>query len=317
MAKYIIRRIVQAIPLLLVVCVICFTLIQLAPYDAIDTFVTPDMPKEVVEAMKVQYGLDQPAYVQFIRWMQGVLTGNLGFSLVNHQSVASDLAARLPNTVLLVLPSYALSVLIAIVLGLLSGANRGSRLDKVVDGLCSIGMATPTFWLAMLFIYLLAYRLNALPILGMHTIGMESSLRDLLMHMILPCSVLTISFLPETIRYVRSSTISQYREDYVMVQRAFGARKVYILFHHVVKNVLLPIITLVGMSLPMLVTGAFITESIFSWPGVGTYFITAIKGFDYPVIMSVMLFSSVMVIVGNLLSDICYCLVDPRIKSMR
>lgn len=317
MLRYIVKRILQAIPMLLIVCIICFALIQLAPYDAIDTFVTPDMPVEVVAALKARYGLDQPPHIQFIRWIEGVLQGNLGFSLVNHQSVADDLAARLPNTLLLVLPSYTLAVLLSIVLGLVAGSRRGSRADKLIDTLCSLGLATPTFWIAMMLLYVLAYRMDLLPVLGMYTLGQEKQVSDLIRHMILPCTVLTIAFLPETIRYVRSSTISQYKEDYVTVQKAFGAGRAHILFAHVMKNVLFPVITLVGMSLPQLVTGAFITESIFSWPGVGTYFVTAIKGFDYPVIMAVMLLSSCMVILGNLLSDILYSLVDPRIKTMR
>lgn len=303
--------------MLLIICIICFVLIQLAPYDAIDTFVTPDMPPEVVTALKARYGLDQPAHIQFIRWIQGILRGDLGFSLVNHQSVSADLAARVPNTLLLVTPSYFLALFLAIVLGLVAGSRRGSKVDKAIDTLCSLGLATPTFWIAMILLYILAYRFDLLPVLGMYTLGKEKETSDLILHMILPCTVLTIAFLPETIRYVRSSTISQYKEDYVMVQKAFGASRAHILFSHVMKNVLFPVITLVGMSLPQLVTGAFITESIFSWPGVGTYFITAIKGFDYPVIMAVMLMSSCMVILGNLLSDILYCLVDPRVKAMR
>jgi len=317
MLRYIVKRVAQAIPLLLIISIICFALIQMAPFDAIDTFVTPDMPQEVVQALKARYGLDQPAYVQYWRWLMSTLQGNFGYSLVNHQSVASDLAARLPNTVILVLPSYALAVIIAIVLGLIAGSNRGGLADRFIDGLCSIGLATPTFWIAMILLYLFAYKLNLLPVLGMHTMGQEKDFQDLVAHMVLPCTVLTISFLPDTIRYVRSSTISQYKEDYVMVQKAFGASRAHILFKHVLKNVLFPVITLVAIALPTLVTGAFITESIFSWPGVGTYFLTAIKGFDYPVIMTVLLLSSAMVILGNLLGDILYCLVDPRIKAMR
>lgn len=317
MLRYIGKRVLQAIPMLLIVCIICFTLIQLAPFDAIDTITTPKMSPEVVEAMKAKHGLDKPAYMQFFLWLRRMVTGDLGYSLVNHMSVAEGLAARMPNTVLIVLPSYTLAVIIAIVVGLIAGANRGGKFDKLVDTLCSIGMATPTFWIGMILLYIFAYSLNLLPVLGMHTIGKEKEFGDLLQHMILPCTVLTLGFLPTTIRYVRSSTISQYREDYVMVQKAFGASKAQILFRHVVKNVLLPIITLVGMSLPTLVTGAFVTESIFSWPGVGTYFLTAIQAFDYPIIMVVMLFSAIMVIVGNLLADICYGLVDPRIKSMQ
>ena len=317
MLRYILKRILQTIPLLLVISVICFALIQLAPYDAIDTFVTPDMAPEVVTALKARFGLDQPAYIQYWRWLLNTVQGNFGYSLVTREAVSGALAARLPNTILLVLPSYLLAVLLAIVLGLVAGSNRGGKADRFIDGLCSIGLATPTFWIAMIILYLFAYKLNLFPVLGMHTMGQEDNLKDLLAHMILPCSVLTISFLPETVRYVRSSTISQYKEDYVMVQKAFGASRAHILFKHVVKNVLFPVITLVAIALPTLVTGAFITESIFSWPGVGTYFLTAIKGFDYPVIMAVLLLSSAMVILGNLLGDILYCLVDPRIKAMR
>jgi peptide/nickel transport system permease protein len=303
--------------MLFIISVLCFALIQLAPFDVIDTIARPDMSPEVVQALKVRYGLDQPAYVQFISWLGRMFTGNLGYSIVNHQSVAYGLTARLPNTILLVLPSYTLSLIISVALGLIAGANRGGKFDRLVDALCSIGMATPTFWIGMILLYIFAYALQLLPVLGMHTLGQDANLPDLLRHMILPCTVLTTAFLPETIRYVRSSTISHYREDYVMVQRAFGSSRAQILFGHVLKNVLLPVITLAGMSLPMLVTGAFITESIFSWPGVGTYFLAAIQAFDYPVIMVVLLFSSVMVILGNLLADICYCLIDPRIKSMR
>ena len=296
MLRYIVKRILQAIPLLLVISVICFALIQLAPYDAIDTFVTPNMAPEVVAALKVRFGLDQPAYVQYWRWLLNTVQGNFGFSLITHESVAGVLA---------------------IVLGLVAGSNRGGKADRIIDALCSIGLATPTFWIGMIILYLFAYKMNLLPVLGMHTMGQENNVHDLLAHMILPCTVLTISFLPETVRYVRSSTISQFKEDYVMVQKAFGASRAHILFKHVMKNVLFPVITLVAIALPTLVTGAFITESIFSWPGVGTYFLAAIKGFDYPVIMAVLLLSSAMVILGNLLGDILYCLVDPRIKAMR
>lgn len=316
MLRYTIKRILQAIPLLFVISVICFSLIQLAPFDVIDTFATPDMAPAEREALRARYGLDQPAAVQFVRWLGQLLSGNLGYSIVTHQSVSEGFLSRLPNTVLLILPSYTIAIAIAVVLGLLAGSKRGGRADKVIDTLCSIGMATPTFWIGMMLIYLLAYEWRLLPVLGMHTVGMEDDLGDLVQHMILPVTVLVIGNLPSTIRFVRSSAITQFSEDYVTVQKAFGASRVQVLFCHVMKNVLLPVITLVGMSLPSLVTGAFITESLFSWPGVGTYFLTAIQAFDYPVIMTVMFFSSVMVILGNLLADLAYGLVDPRIKSM-
>lgn len=316
MLRYIVKRVLQAVPLLIVISMICFAMIQLAPYDAIDTITTPKMSAETKAALKAEYGLDQPAYIQYLRWMEHMLQGDLGYSLVNHLSVTEAVKAQLPNTVVLVLPAFALAIAISIVVGLVAGSNRGGKVDRLVDFLCSLGMATPTFWIGMMLLYIFAYALDLLPVLGMHTMGKENDLVDTIRHCILPWTVLTISFLPDMIRYVRSSTISQFREDYVVVQQAFGASKAQVLFRHVIKNVLLPIITLVGYQLPTLVIGAVITESIFSWPGMGAYFATAVKAFDYPVIMTVLLFSSALVIIGNLLADVAYCLVDPRIKSM-
>ena len=213
LARYIMKRILQAIPLLIVISIICFALIQLAPFDVIDTIATPDMAPEVKEALKVKYGLDQPAYVQYLRWIRRMVSGNLGYSIVTHQSVAFDLAARIPNTILLILPSYLLALLISIVLGLVAGSRRGGRADRIIDTFCSVGMATPTFWIAMMLVYIFGYRLGIFPILGMHTLGQDKSLPDLLMHLILPTIVLTIGDLPGTVRFVRSSTISQYTED--------------------------------------------------------------------------------------------------------
>lgn len=317
MAKYILKRILQAIPLLFIISIICFTFIKLAPYNAIDAMATPNMPEETVNLIKAKYGFDKPAYVQYFLWLKGILSGQFGYSIVTHESIANDLVARIPATIKLVLPSYLLAVVISIILGLLAGANKNKFIDKIIDGFCSIGIAIPTFWFAMIIIFIFGYKLGILPILGMNTIGKEKSFTDFLLHFIMPCFVLTFAFLPELIRYVRSSTIGQISQNYVMVQDAFGGSTREILFKHVCKNVLLPIVTKVGMALPMLVTGGMITETIFGWPGVGPYFITAIKGMDYPVIMAILVLSSSLVILGNLLSDILYSLIDPRIRGVR
>ncbi len=316
MAKYIIKRILAAIPMVLIITILCFGLMNLAPYDAIDAMTTPNMPQETVELIKAKYGYDQPVYVQYIRWLDGLLNGNFGYSIVTHQSISADLAVRIPNTIKLILPAYLFAYFMAIVLGLLAGSHKNKWIDKLIDGLSAVGIALPSFWVAMLLIYFLGYRLNVLPIVGMHTIGKESSIIDFLQHYIMPFTVLFFSFLPDGVRYVRSSTITQYSEDYVMVQQAFGASKAEIMFKHVCKNVLLPIITKLGMALPMLVTGAIITETIFGWPGVGPYFVKAIQGMDYPIVMVILVLSSTLVILGNLLSDILYCLTDPRIKDL-
>ncbi|WML49735.1 ABC transporter permease [Neobacillus sp. PS3-34] len=316
MLKYIYKRILQAIPLLIIISVICFGLIQMALYDAIDAMTTPNMTKKTVELIKARYGLDQPAYMQYFYWVKGILSGEWGYSIVTHESISKDLAARIPNTIMLVLPAYILALFLSIILGLISGARKGKLADKIIDGLSSFGIAIPSFWMAMILVFIFGYRLNIFPILGMHTIGNEGSFSDLLSHMVLPCTVLTLSFMPELVRYIRSSTIGQLSEDYVMVQHAYGTNPAVILFKHVLRNVLLPIITIVGMSLPMLVTGAVVTETVFGWPGIGTYFVKAIQGFDYPIVMAIMLLSSSLVIIGNLVSDILYSIVDPRIKGM-
>jgi peptide/nickel transport system permease protein len=166
---------------------------------------------------------------------------------------------------------------------------------------------------ALLVIYKFGCDLKWFPIVGMHTIG-DESFGDFMMHFIMPYCVLIIGFLPDLVRYVRSSTITQLNEDYVLVQKAFGSSRMEILFKHVSRNVLLPLITKLGMSLPMLVTGAVITETIFSWPGIGSYFVNAINKMDYPIVMDILLLSGTLVILGNLLSDILCALVDPRIR---
>lgn len=317
MLKYIIKRILQAIPLLLLITLICFTLINLAPYDAIDSITTPEMSKAEVEAKREAYGLNDPMIVQYCRWVGNVLKGDFGYSLLSHTSIKYDLKIRIPATIKLVLPSYLTAYLLSIVLGLLAGSHKNKWQDKLIDGMCSVGISMPTFWFAMIVMYFFGYKFKMFPLMGMHTIGLEDSFADFMKHFIMPYVVLTVGFLPDLTRYVRGSTIGQLKEDYVIVQQAFGARKTEILFKHVGKNVLIPLITKLGMALPMLVTGAVITETIFSWPGIGSYFVKAISAMDYPIVMSILILSGTLVILGNLLSDVLYRLTDPRIKTMK
>ncbi|MEG0550051.1 MAG: ABC transporter permease [Vagococcus sp.] len=315
MLKYILKRVLQVIPMLLIVSFIVFSLIHVAPYDAIDSITTPNMSKEAVEILRQKHGLDKPFLVQYVMWLKQILSGNFGYSLVNQQSIGQELLIRIPNTIKLVLPAYITALIIAIILGLVAGAHKGKFIDKLIDSICSVGISMPTFWFAMLLIYLLGYKLDMLPIIGMHTVGEEDSFRDFLQHFIMPYLVLTVAFFPDLTRYVRSSTFLQLSEDYVMVQQSFGASKREIFFKHVSKNVLLPIVTQIGLALPMLVTGAIITESVFGWPGIGPYLMSATKALDFPIIMAVMLLSATLVILGNLLSDILYTIVDPRISQ--
>lgn len=316
MAKYILKRILTAIPMVVLITILCFSLMHFAPYDAIDAMTTPKMSQETINLIKAKYGYDQPLFVQYFRWLNGMLNGNFGYSIVTKQSIATDLAVRIPNTMKLVLPSYVTAYILAIILGLVAGSHKNKTADKMIDGISSVGIAVPSFWFSMLLIFILGYKLKLLPIVGMHSVGKESSFIDFLRHYIMPFITLIVAFLPVNIKFVRSSTVTQFSEDYVLVQRAFGASKSEIMYKHVCKNVLLPIITRLGMALPLLVTGAIITETVFGWPGVGPYFIKAIQGMDYPIVMIILVLSSTLVILGNLLSDILYCITDPRIREM-
>lgn len=271
MIRYILKRILQAVPLLLVISFIVFTLIHLAPYDAIDAQITSNMSQEEINILREQSGLNKPFLIQYVDWLGQILSGNFGHSLVTHNSVGEEILAKIPNTISLVLPAYITALIIAIVLGLLAAANKGKWQDKFIDAVASLGIATPSFWIAMIFIYVLGYQLNLFPIIGMHTIGKEGDFGDFLSHFIMPYLTLTIVFFAELTRYVRSSALTQTNEEYVVVQQAFQATKTQIFTRHIIKNVLIPVITQVGMSLPMLVTGAIITETVFSWPGIGPY----------------------------------------------
>lgn len=316
MLKMVCKRLLQAVPLVLLISIIVFLMIHLLPYDAIDGITTPDMSAERVALLKAKYGLDQPVYVQYVLWLKGILVGDFGYSIISNQSIQSALAARITASVQLVLPAYVTAFLGAYGLGLLAGNQHRKTSGKFLDGLFSILDAVPTYWLALLLIYFMGYRLNWFPIIGMRTVGVNTW-PDFLAHFVLPYLVLALAFFPSLARYVRASTITELSQDYVLTQTSFGNPRWKIMLNHVSRNVLLPMITQLGMALPMLVTGAMITESIFGWPGVGPYFFNAIKGLDYPIIMIILLLSSTLVIAGNLLADILYAVADPRIKEAR
>ena len=275
------------------------------------------MTVEQIEKMREEAGLNDPMPVQYLRWLKNLLKGDLGQSLISRTNIATDLKAKIPNTIKLVLPSYVTAFLLAIVLGLIAGRYKNTWVDRIINSLSSIGLAVPTFWVAMLFMYFFGLKLDLFPVMGMYSLGGDNSVKDFLHHLVMPYTVLVIGFLPDLTRYVRSSTITQFDEDYVMVQKAYGSSTGTILLRHVSKNVLLPMVTKLGMALPMLVTGAVITETVFAWPGIGVYFTNAIKSLDYPIVMAVLVLSGSLVILGNLLSDILCAIIDPRIRAGR
>lgn len=315
MNKYIFRRVLQVIPLLLVISFIAFSLIYVAPFDAIDTITRPDMSPQQVEALRQRYGLDEPFFTQYFVWVKNVLRGDLGNSLVTQYSISAELLNRIPNSIKLILPAYIIALIIAIFSGLYAASHSGSWIDRLLDTVFSLGISTPTFWMGMIIIFIFGIELGWFPILGMYTIGQEESFIDYLQHLFMPCLTLVIALIPGTARYVRASAINQLNQDYIQVQLSLGATKREIFMNHISRNTLLPLVTRIAMDLPMLVTGSIVTETIFQWPGIGPYFIDATRRLDFPIIMAILLLSSTLVILGNLLADILYAVVDPRIRT--
>ena len=314
MVKYICKRLIQMVIVLLAVSVISFFAIKLAPGDILISYVTPDTTEQELEQLKEDLGLNGSIPQQYLNWAGNVLHGNWGYSVINHQSVRDQILERLPATAGLMGASLVLSLLVSIPLGLLTGIRKNSLFDNIVSFCSYIGISIPSFWFGILLILLFSLKLEWLPASGMRTIGVDS-FGDLARHAILPMIVISMSNIAVFTRYVRSNTISQMEEQYVITAVSKGTPPVRILFRHIMKNCLLPIITLLGMNLVSLVTGSFIIESVFGWPGLGTLSLSSVSSRDYPLIMGVTMLSCVVLIVGIFLSDILYTLVDPRIKS--
>ena len=329
--KKIVNRLIQCILTLFIVSVLCFALTKAAPGDPVLTYVEPNMSEEYIQNLRESLGLTKPLYEQYFLWLGRILHGNFGNSLMNNRPVLTQMLERLPATVILMGTSMLLGFLIAIVLGLYSGKNKNGILDKITSLFCYVGISIPTFWFGIMLIYLFSVHLHILPSIGMYSDG-NRSFGDLVLHMVMPCAVLTFAnasqyirycFLStgctanasQYIRYLRSSTITEMSSDYVMVQKAYGMKESGILFRHVLKNAMLPMITVLGMSLQSLVSGAIITEQVFAWPGIGQLAVTAVMQYDYPLIMGITMFTALLVVLGNLLADILYAVFDPRIRK--
>lgn len=316
MGKIILKRMLQAIPMLIFISIISFFLVKFAPGDPVQAYVTPKMSHQQVERVRHNLGLDKPIIIQYFIWSGNMLKGNLGYSLSNYRPVTTEISERLPATLGLMGTSLMLSLVLGITFGLLSARYKNKVFDKIITILSYVGISIPGFWFAMILIVLFSLKLHWLPSVGMHTIGEDSAL-DVIKHGIMPCIVLSIQNTAIVTRYVRTNAVEQMKEDYVRTAIGKGLSNKKVFFKHVLKNALLPVITILGMSLPDLVAGAFITETVFGWPGMGRLGINAIFSFDYPVIMAITMFSSIMLILGNLLADLLYEIADPRIRTAR
>ena len=316
MKKYLLTRVAVALPVILLVSVLSFLLVFLAPGDPASQYRTLEMTDEEYEQLKTELGYNDPVIVQYGRWLNKVAHGDFGVSTSSHTKVWPLIKAKLPATIGLMLASIVFSLVVAIPLGMLAGCFEDSVFDKATNALHYAAISVPSFWFAIMLIILFSLKLGWLPSSGMRTTGVHT-LWDLTKHAIMPVVVLSIGKISIYARYVRAATIQQMSEDYVLFAISKGASRAYILFRHVLKNCLLPVITLVGMNLGSLVSGAYIVESIFGWPGLGTTGMSAIYSRDYNMIMGTTMLSCLMLVLGNLIADLCYSFADPRIKAMR
>ena len=298
MTKYIIKRILIAIPVLLGITVIDYAIMCMAG-SPLEMLQGPRVSEAAVQAKAIALGLDKPFYVQYFVWLGQLLHGNMGYSIKNYQPVAAMITSHLGPTLLLMGVSLLVSILLAVPAGIYSAIHQYSKGDYTVVTLSFLGSSIPGFFL---------------PSGGMTTLGTSGGAADVAVHMVMPVIVLAVSMAGTNIRYIRSAVLEILQQDYLRTARAKGIGHFLVINKHALRNALVPIVTVIGMEIPVLFGGSIIVEQVFSWPGLGLMTMSAITNRDYPVIMGVCLLSAIVVLLGNLLTDILYAVVDPTIK---
>lgn len=314
--KYVARRILQMIPVILAIIVINFLLIHFAPGDPVTVLAGERATDEYIEQLREEFGLNEPVLKQLVIYMKNILTGNLGESYSFKRPVSELLGQKMRVTLMLVLPTELLAIFIGTFLGLVAAKREGRLGDNLISNMSMVLYCIPTFWLGMMMILIFAVTLHWLPSSGMHSFNSKySEFVDLLRHLVLPCTTLTIIRLPIYIKLARSSIVEVAQEDFINTARAIGYSEGVVYRKHALRNALLPTVTQAGMSLSTLFNGALLTETVFSWPGMGRMVYDAISTRDYPVIMGGFLVSAIMVVVGSFITDIIYMYLDPRVVA--
>ena len=318
MATYVLRRLLQSIPIFLGIAVLAFLIVYLAPGEPIDRFRNPRVSQETLQNLIRLYGLDKPLLEQFFKWITTfVQVWNpeaWGRSFLDGQPVIHSVVARVPATVTLMGSALLVTIIFAIPISFLAAVKQYSWTDKVITTFATIGYAMPSFILGLLILYLGGVQLRLFPLFGRQSFGKEGDLLDLIAHLVMPVTALAIQSIAAWARYMRSSMLEVLHQDYVRTAKAKGLASSRVIGKHALRNALIPVVTLLGLSVPGLLSGAVITEGIFSYPGLGQMFINSVINQDYPVILALTMVGGIAVILGNLLADVLYGVVDPRIK---
>ena len=318
MLQYTVKRILKMIPTLLIISILLFKVIDLAPGNFLDTKVNPNMTVEKLEQLEAVYGFDKPFGERYVNWLKKAVKGDFDESLKLRQPVSEIIKDYAWNSFVLAGTAFLLSILIAIPLGIVCATKQYSLADKATTILTFVSISLPSFLLGLMLINAFSLKIKLFPIGGMTTAGSNLTgaayYKDVLIHMVLPVVSLTILQAGSLIRYVRTAMLEVINQDYIRTARAKGLKGKLVIYKHALRNGLIPVITYIGMSLPGLFAGALITETIFVWPGIGRIGYEAILNRDYTLLMGFNMFMAVLTLMGNLLSDILYAVVDPRIK---
>ena len=312
MQRYLLTRAAQSVVLLVLVSMLTFALIHAAPGGPA-VLLAPEMTGEQIKEAVRSLGLDQPLGVQYGRWLGNVLRGRLGTSYGQGLPVSRLIADRLPATLELVVTGLVLSVVAGVLLGVVSALRRDSLVDHLSTGVAFFGMSVPVFWFGLMLIVLFAVQWHVLPSSGAATLGAPPSASDRAVHLVLPAAVLATANLAQIVRYTRSSMLEVLTADFLRTARAKGVAERAVVYHHGLRNALIPIVTVVALSVPRLVGGVAITESVFAWPGMGQLAVDSALQRDYPMIMGITLMVSIVVVVTNFLTDLSYLVLDPRV----
>jgi peptide/nickel transport system permease protein len=315
MTAYIIRRVLLSIPLLLGISILVFGILQIIPGGPLGHYMrVQGANPEDIAILKKQLGLDQPAPVQYVNWLTRWLKGDWGKSYITREPVLDIIAFRLPNTMLLMGLAFTLALIVGITAGIVAALKQYSILDNMLTIFSFMGFSVPVFWLGLIMILVFTVKLGWLPGGGMSTLGEPFSLVDRIRHLIMPVSAAALYNAGIYSRYLRSSLLEVINLDYIRTARAKGLRERIVFSRHALRNALIPLVTIVALDLPWMFGGAVLTETIFSWPGMGREFWKASLEQDYPVILSIVMLVAVAVVVFNLLADVLYAYLDPRIR---
>jgi peptide/nickel transport system permease protein len=313
--RYIVRRLLQAVPLLLAISVVAFAIVKAQPGGPLAAYEgNPDFTEGDRQRLEHAFGLDQPLPLQYFTWLGAFLRLDWGWSFSSHQPVLSLIGERLPNTLYLMGTVFVVVVLVTIPIGVLTAVKQYSWFDHIVTGTVFTFLSMPTFWLGLLLIVLFGLTLRWLPLGGIQTLGAPFDLGDRIRHLILPVATIALVQMGGHVRYLRASMLETISQDYMRTARAKGLGERVVVLRHALKNAAIPLVTVIALDMPELFVGAIVTEQIFGWPGMGRLFIDSALRSDYPVLQGILAISSALIIMSNLVADVLYGWLDPRIR---